>query len=192
MWLWLAGRLAILDRVRMRVLGTAIGSLILVIGVSVPADAASAAPTPQAVAATTLAQPPVEDQNRRLPNGQFIRAGNRTGSGELVIDNGGNHDGVITLARNKNAVYSVYVQQGSKFTMKGIRDGIYEVFFTTGVDWDSQARNFTRERSLQRFDETFDFTTTQAAATAWDITIFPVPGGNARTSVVNPNEFPPV
>ncbi len=175
-----------------RALGTAIGSLILV--TSVPAGVASAAPMPQAVAvaATTLAQPPAGEQNRRLPNGQFIRAGNRTGMGELVIDNGGNHDGVITLARNKSAVYSVYVQQGSKFTVKGIRDGIYEVFFTTGADWDSQARNFTRERSLQRFDDTFDFTTTRTAATAWDITIFPVLGGNARTSVINPNEFPPV
>lgn len=192
MWLWSAGRVAILDGVWIRALGTAIGSLILVTGVSMPAGVASAAPMPAAVAATTLVQPPAGEENRRLPNGQFIRAGNRTGLGELVIDNGGNHDGVITLSRNKSAVYSVYVQQGSKFTVKGIRDGIYEVFFTTGVDWDSQARNFTRERSLQRFDETFDFTTTRTAATAWDITIFPVPGGNARTSVVNPNEFPPV
>lgn len=174
----------------MRALGTAIGSLILV--TSVPAGMASAAPLPQAMAAMSLAQPPAGEQNRRLPNGQYIRAGNRTGSGELVIDNGGNKDGVVTLSRNNSAVHSVYVRQGSKFTVKGIRDGVYEVFFTTGVDWDSQARSFTRERSLQRFDDTLDFTTTRTAATAWDITIFPVPGGNAKTSVVNPNEFPPV
>lgn len=175
-----------------RTLGRAIGSVILVTGSALlPVGDASAAPMPQAVAATPLAQPPPGDQNRRLANGQFIRAGSRTGMGELNIDNGGNHDGVVTLAINKSAIYSVYVQQGSKYTVTGIRDGTYEVFFSTGVDWDSQNRNFTRERSLQRFDDTFSFTTTSAEATNWSITIYPVANGNANSSSVNPNDFPP-
>ncbi len=176
-----------------RTLGRAITSLILVTGgVLLPAGAASAAPPPQAVSATSLAQPPPGDQNRRLANGQFIRAGSRTGMGELNIDNGGNHDGVITMTINKRAIYSVYVQQGSKYTVKGIRDGIYEVFFTTGVDWDSENRNFTRERSLQRFDDAFNFTTTSTEATNWSITVYPVPRGTANSSAVSPNDFPPV
>jgi hypothetical protein len=161
-------------------------------GVLLPAGAASAAPLPRAVAATSLAQPPAGDQNRRLANGQFVRAGSRTGMGELTIDNGGNHDAVITLAVDKRAVYSVYVQQASRYTVQGIRDGTYEVFFSTGVDWDSQNRNFTRDRSLQHFDDTFNFTTTSTEATTWTIAIYPVPNGNARTSPVNPNDFPPV
>ncbi|MGH3765747.1 MAG: hypothetical protein ACRDS0_29145 [Pseudonocardiaceae bacterium] len=175
-----------------RILGRVIGSLILVTGgIFLPAGAASAALMPDP-AVTSLAQPPPGDQNRRLGNGEFIRAGSRTGQGELSIDNGGNHDGVVTLAVNKSPIYSVYVQQGSKYTVTGIRDGTYEVFFTTGVDWDSQNRNFTRDRSLQRFDDVFSFTTTSAAATSWSITIYPVPDGNANSSLVNPNDFPPV
>ena len=128
-------------------------------------------------------------QDRRLDNGQFVRAGNRTGEGELTIDNNGGKDAVISLAMNKRAAFSVYVRNGSKYTVKGVRDGTYEVFFTTGADWDSQSKTFTRDRTLQRFDETLSFTTTRTT-TVWTITIYPVIGGNANAREVNPNDFP--
>lgn len=133
-------------------------------------------------------------QDRRLDNGQFVRAGSRTGRGELTIDNGGGQDAVVSLTTNKSPAFSVYVRNGSKYTVKGIRDGTYEIFFTTGVDWDSQNRAFTRDRTFQRFDDTLNFTTAKTASeirwSTWTLTLHSVIDGTANTSEVNPNDFP--
>ncbi|MGH3669019.1 MAG: hypothetical protein ACRDSH_00040, partial [Pseudonocardiaceae bacterium] len=179
---------------RVRALGNVIGSFIAVAGiVLLPAGTASAAPFH---GAAVSAQPPPGDSDRRLANGQFVRSGSRTGKGELTIDNGGGHDAVITMAMNGNPVYSVYVRNGATYTVRGIRDSTYEIFFTTGTDWDSQNRDFTRERALQRFDQTFPFTTTRTATelrwTTGKITLNPVVGGNASTSSVDPKDYPAV
>jgi hypothetical protein len=198
---------------RVRCLRRATGSLILATGsVLLPMSAASAAPMPPATPVTTqvttvlmnspdeglvsvrdASQAPAE-QDRRLDNGQFVRPGSRTGRGELTIDNGGDKDAVISLAMNKSPAFAVYVRNGSKYTVKGIRDGTYEIFFTTGADWDSQNRTFTRDRTFQRFDDTLNFTTTKTATEirwrTWTITLHSVPGGTANASEVNPNDFP--
>ncbi|MGH3774955.1 MAG: hypothetical protein ACRDRR_04350 [Pseudonocardiaceae bacterium] len=197
-----------MDNHRLRPLRRAIGSLILVTGsVLLTVSSASAAPMPQATPVTThattvlrsspgegLAPAREASQDRRLDNGEFVRAGSRTGRGELTIDNGGGQDAVISLATSKNPAFSVYVRNGSKYTVKGIRDGTYEIFFTTGVDWDRQNRTFTRDRTLQRFDDTMKFTTTKTSTeirwSTWTITLHSVIGGNANSREVNPNDFP--
>lgn len=206
-----------------RPLRRAAGSLILVTGsVLLPVGTASAAPVPQATSVTTQATTVLMNptgartvsardagqaqtarggpqnyqvqQDRRLNNGQFVRGGSRTGRGELTIDNGSNRDAVITLATNKSPTFAVYVRNGSKYTVKGIRDGTYEIFYTTGADWDSQNRTFTRDRTFKRFDDTLKFATTKTATeirwSTWTATLHPVIGGTANASEVNPNDFP--
>lgn len=182
---------------RLRALGKAIGSFIAVVGiVLLPAGTASAAPVPRIDPVVVSAQPPPGDPGRRLANGQFVRSGNRTGKGELTIDNGGAHDAVITMAMNGSPVYSVYVRQGATYTVRGIQDSTYEIFFATGTDWDSQNRDFTRDRALRRFDQTFNFTTTRTQTefrwTTGKITLNPVVGGNASISPVDPKDYPAV
>jgi hypothetical protein len=183
---------------RVRALRNAIGSFITVAGiVLLPAGTASAAPVPRADPVVVQAtQPPPGDSDRRLANGQFVRSGSRNGKGELTIDNGGEHDAVITMAMNGSPMYSVYVRKGATYPVRGIQDGIYEIFFTTGTDWDSQNRDFTRDRALQRFDQTFNFTTTRTETelrwTTGKITLNPVVGGNASTSSVDPKDYPAV
>lgn len=198
---------------RVRLLGRVAGSLILAAGsVLLPVSAASAAQMPQSTPVTAqvtkvLMNSSDEDmvsvrdashgqaeQDRRLDNGQFVRSGSRTGRGELTINNGGNRDAVISLTTNKSPAFSVYVRNGSEYTVKGIRDGTYQIFFTAGADWDTQNRNFTRDRILRRFDDTLNFTTTRTATgirwSAGTITLHPVPDGTANASEVNPDDFP--
>jgi hypothetical protein len=97
---------------------------------------------------------------------------------------------------HKSPAFSVYVRKGSKYTVKGIRDNTYEVFFTTGADWDTQKRTFTRDHTFQRFDDTLTFTTIKTATkiqwSTWTITLHSVIGGTASTREVNPNDFPAV
>ena len=139
--------------------------------------------------------PPIpKEKARRLNNGQFVRPGSRTGTGKLKIDNGGNRDAVLTLALGKRPAFSVYVRKHSKYTVSGIRDGTYRVYYTLGVDWDRSARAFSRDCAFERFDDTFKFKTTETATqinwVEWAITLHSVRGGTASTSEVNPNDFP--
>jgi hypothetical protein len=135
-----------------------------------------------------------KETSRRLPNGRYIRTEQRSGKGNFAIDNGGERDAVITLVRGKSKVISVYVQKKGKFTVPGVRDGKYSVFFTTGVDWDSKAKAFTRSCSFQRFDESFafktTFTSTEVRWSNWRISLHETVGGNAKTSEIDPGEFP--
>lgn len=131
------------------------------------------------------------DTNRRLRNGAYIVQG-RGGSGQLKIDNGGRPDMVVSLVKNgaKKPVTTVYLRGKGKHTVRGVRDGTYQVFLASGVDWDGKTRRFTRNCGFSKFDDTLKFTTTSSQYTIWSITLTAVPGGNAQTSDVNPDAFP--
>jgi len=117
--------------------------------------------------------------------------GSRNGEGELRIENGLDLDAVAVLSRIDGAsVVAIYVLNHGNFTITGIQDGTYELYFTLGEDWDSERTRFTRRRSLSRFDDPFGFTTTATTYTAWTVTLHPVEGGTAETEPVPEDEFP--
>ncbi|GLW06697.1 hypothetical protein Misp01_18270 [Microtetraspora sp. NBRC 13810] len=135
-----------------------------------------------------------ERTSRRLPNGRYLRSESRTGRGTLAISNGGTDDAVVTLVRGKSRAISVYVRKKSKFTVAGVRDGTYRVYFASGADWDAGRRSFTRSCVFQRFDDTVPFKTTYTATEVrwnnWRITLHAITGGNAKISGVDPGDFP--
>ncbi len=60
---------------------------------------------------TSLELPAAQQgSGHRLANGYFVRSGSRGGRGTLTIDNGSEADAVITLAKGKRPVISVYVR----------------------------------------------------------------------------------
>ena len=130
----------------------------------------------------------------RPPNGKLIRAGKRKGQAEFIIDNGGSGDAVVTLSRKGKPAVSVYVRKDKKYTVEGVPDGSYAVFFTGGTAWDAKARAFGRKCAFQRFENPLEFRTTRTASQVqyqrWTITLQPVVGGTARTDDVDPNDFP--
>ena len=130
----------------------------------------------------------------RLPNGKLVSAGHLSGRGELTIDNGGSGDAVVTLSKGRKPAVSVYIRKDKKYTVKGVPDGSYAVFFTGGADWDGKARAFGRKCAFQRFEDSLKFSTTrvgdQTLYQTWRITLQPVVGGSARTADVDPSEFP--
>ena len=133
-------------------------------------------------------------QNRRLGNGHFLRKGGLGGRSSLQIHNGGTSDAVVNVMRGKSKVMSVYVRRKAKFKINSVRDGNYRIYFTHGVDWDRKSRAFTRECSFERFQKPVKFKTTVTATQIlwhdWRITLHAISGGNARTSKVNPEDFP--
>ncbi|WP_146615781.1 hypothetical protein [Nonomuraea aridisoli] len=133
-------------------------------------------------------------QTRRLRNGAFVRSGTLDGRGSLEINNGGSRDAVVTVLRGRSKAFSVYVRKKTKFKVSGVRDGSYRIFFTHGVDWDGKTRVFTRDCSFERFERSVAYKTTYTASQIrwhdWRITLHAVTGGNARTSPVDPDDFP--
>jgi hypothetical protein len=132
-------------------------------------------------------------QNRRLANGQFIKKGSRGGSGKLKVDNSGStSDAVISVTplNSKAAAFTVYVRAGASFTVSGVRDGNYQIYLTSGGDWDPSIPGFAYKCDFSKFADTFQFTTTRTQFTQWTITLKAAVGGNAQTDTVNPGDFP--
>src|SRR5918992_1859964 len=131
---------------------------------------------------------------QRPPNGHFVRSGRRGGRGTPTIDKGGDSHAVITPPQGRPPAASVYVRKDKKYTVSGIGDGSYKVYFTSGVDWDRKARRFARKCAFQQFDEKMAFRTTRTATeirwSTWEISLQPVSGGTARTSDVEPGNYP--
>ncbi|SDH63562.1 hypothetical protein SAMN05421505_11971 [Sinosporangium album] len=133
-------------------------------------------------------------QSRRWSNGRFLRSESRTGRGSLKIDNGSSYDAVVTVIRGKKKAFSVYVRKKKKFTVSGVRDGKYKIYFTQGQDWQSKARAFGRMCSFQLFGSSLRFktryTSTHVRWNNWTITLHGVRGGTIRTKNVDPDDFP--
>ncbi|MGN9839971.1 hypothetical protein ACTMTI_17770 [Nonomuraea sp. H19] len=133
-------------------------------------------------------------QTRRLGNGSFILKSTLNGRSSLEINNGATRDAVVTVMKGSSKALSVYVRKKAKFKIRGVRDGNYKIYFTHGVDWDGKSKAFTRECSFERFQKTVKFKTTFTATQIlwhdWRITLHAISGGNARTSPVDPDDFP--
>lgn len=133
-------------------------------------------------------------QSRRLGNGTFVRRGTLNGRGSLQIHNGDSRDAVVTLMRGKSKAFSVYVRKKAKYKIQNVSDGTYRIFFTHGVDWDGKSRAFTRDCGFERFQETVKFKTTYTSTRIrwhdWRITLHAISGGNAKTTGVDPEDFP--
>ncbi|MBV8541905.1 MAG: hypothetical protein JO268_15430 [Pseudonocardiales bacterium] len=141
------------------------------------------------LAAALPAREPLPD--RHESNGEIVRAPG-SGNGELKVENGTDHDAVVTISRDGRAVGSFYVTHGGTAQMADVPDGTYDIFLTSGTDWDG--REFTRSCAFQRFDATASFTTTKTQRgiryTIFSVTLQPVPNGNTRIVDVSPDSLP--
>ena len=160
-----------------------------------PAPTKTAPPRPTITPTSTRASPPTPAVLRRLATGTLLQGSGENGLGELTIENGRNLDAVAVLTSLGNApVESFYIQAGDSFTIKGIQDGIYYVFFSIGEDWDSGAAKFTRKAGFFRFEDLLVFETIAVSGgqeyTVFELTLHPVVGGMAETLPVEAGQFP--
>jgi hypothetical protein len=129
--------------------------------------------------------------DRHDTNGTVLRAAG-SGNGTLTVDNGTDHDTALTLSQQGRAVASLYVTRGDTAEMNNIPDGTYDVFFTSGTDWDGG--QFTRACVFQRFDRQAPFTTTTTASeithTAFQMVLQPSINGNVQAVTVPADSFP--
>lgn len=126
----------------------------------------------------------------RPPTGTIQPNKQGGGYGELTVDNGTTNDSVVILTRDGQSIVAAYIRAQDNFTLKGIRDGTYYLYFTSGFEWNGE--EFTKSPSYQRFEEASTFTTTATTYTTWSVTLHAVVGGNASAEPVNEAVFPEI
>jgi len=144
-----------------------------------------------------VTEPSPTIQSGSLSTGMFLVKKISGGYGELKIENGRDLDalGVISSSREpKIPLIAVYIQSKDSFTIEGIKDDMYTLYFTLGEDWDSDLEKFTRKATYARFEDQLEFKTTETATeinyTIFTVTLHPVIGGAAETKPVSEADFP--
>jgi hypothetical protein len=133
-------------------------------GLSYRWNAVAATPSLHPTAAIQNAHPAPPPSNGKpavsLGNGTEIKDRLRLeGHGELTIKNGTSFDAIVNLVepRTRWVVRSFYVQSGKSFVEKNIAPGTYQVYFSTGKDWDTKSRSFQDDALYGRFERQIDF-----------------------------------
>ncbi|MFI7706385.1 hypothetical protein [Nonomuraea sp. NPDC049480] len=126
----------------------------------------------------------------RPSNGKILYDRYSGGRGVLKIKNGTSKDGVVTLVKGKTKAISLYVRAKSTASVKDVRDGTYRIYFTTGYRFSTSKGRFTKSAVYQRFDDRLRYRTTATSYSIWTLTLHTVRGGKARTSAIDPKDFP--
>lgn len=133
-----------------------------------------------------------------LGNGTEIKNRLRLeGRGELTIKNGTSFDAIVNLVepRTKWVVRSFYVQSGKNFVEKSIAPGIYEIYFSTGRDWDAKTRSFHDDAIYGRFERRIEFYEREDPFTGkvefrgYEVTLQAVEGGDMACLPVDKQTF---
>jgi hypothetical protein len=118
------------------------------------------------------------------------------GLGRLTVDNGNDRDAFVVLARagDGSPMLALYVRAGKKATVKRVKNGTYDLYFSLGSAWDSSQRAFTEDVAFRRMDGQLRFTTTRVRSgtrfTIYTVTLHGVPGGGVPIQNVDPGDFP--
>ncbi|HET7080776.1 MAG TPA: SH3 domain-containing protein [Chloroflexia bacterium] len=110
------------------------------------------------------------------------------GHGELRLQNSNTSDRLVVVTRNTEPEMSVYLRAGESFTIDGIADGTYRLYYSQGDDWDGTA--FTRNVKTSRSSGALLFTTTDRTYSTWNIDIFVPSGGNTDVEAIPRDAFP--
>ena len=144
-------------------------------------------PTPEPVQSSSVSSPPT-GTNLKQPKGQ-------SGRGTLKVINGTNHDAVVRLAdeSSKKTRRLVYVRANSEFTIEGIGVCNCLLQFSLGTDWDKSKRKFLSGKSYFKFNDLLEFKETRTNLeikwSIFEVTLNPVPEGNAKTTEIDESEF---
>lgn len=127
------------------------------------------------------------------PRTDLLSPSGTSGAGVLEIKNGTDSDGVVILVSAAGApLQAAYIRTGDSYSMTGISDGTYRLYFSKGQGWDPIRKEFTTGVTRQRFQDALTFVTSGSQYTRYAVTLYGVTDGNAATLGVPPEQFPAV
>lgn len=144
-----------------------------------------------------IAQSPDSSRSRQYTTGMRLEdKGYLDGLGELTIRNEmEDRDAVAILTLpDTTFILAVYIQARDTHCIEKIRNGNYFLWFALGKNWNSSTFRFQEKASYERFEELFSFVTIQEqdgiVYSAYEVTLYPVPKGNATTEEIPEKNFP--
>jgi hypothetical protein len=113
------------------------------------------------------------DPNRTLANGARIKSAKSSSSNRLTVKNQSTQDIVVslTVGASTTATLMFYVAANNSATYVGIANGTYDIWYTSGVDWDAGTEGFTRRCSYLHDASTLAFKETSTKYDVWTVTL---------------------
>jgi hypothetical protein len=143
--------------------------------------------------------------------GHFLRRVASDGNGVIKVNNENDVDGVIVLTRTsarKVPMIACYVRAWDSFTIRGIPDGRYWVYYTLGNDWNNYTDGFltcskrcylprpvkfmTSTWTRSWTDSMYSYTQGLIRTSGWTITLMHVSASSAHVIAVGEDDFPRV
>jgi len=116
------------------------------------------------------------------------------GSHDLEVVNNRTRDTVLVLAQDAKPVVAVYVRSGDQGIVSGIPDGTYEIFDSTGADWNG--REFMMNAQRFRWREPLPYELSEdGSATIWTLTVGASDdsaGDSQESEDVDESDFPEI
>ncbi len=127
----------------------------------------------------------------RLPTGTYLVRRVESGMGELRIKNGLNDDALVQATRRGGPTeIAVYLRRRSSFTVTGIPEGVYVLYFSTGRCWDTRSLHFSMPQVSRRFQQLLNFHSldlgTKTRYFSFNVTLHSGSGGTAQTLDATP------
>lgn len=131
----------------------------------------------------------------------FVRPKDKPGLCSLKVTNGTDRDAVVKMVSGTQGdkisagllCRFVYICAGKSVTIQGIGAHEYRLFFSTGTHWDKGKKSFSQSQAAQKFVDPIKFTQLYEMGSVKystnEVTLHPVPGGSARTTRVDQEEF---
>lgn len=131
-----------------------------------------------------------------LPTGTAFCEGAQTkGQGVLKIENGTSEDAVLRLCDEptKRVVRCLFVKGHDSLRITGIRQGTYDLKYTTGLDWQAEARTFRWQPTYSQFGRHLVYSEEKIGDDIRyreiKVTLQPVIGGNVLAVPISREEF---
>ncbi len=117
----------------------------------------------------------------------------------MSIENDTTRDAVVKLRddRTQETIVSIYVKAHHQAELPKVPDGVFQLLFTSGLDWDSELQNFTQQPSYSKFVSPAKFITKvneqngyqYEQPSHWTIYLQPSPTGVDRVDSISEKEF---
>jgi hypothetical protein len=126
--------------------------------------------------------------------GSVIKNCTRSGLGTVLIHNEASMDVVAALtSTDLTPLIAVYIRSKDTYSLSGIDDGTYSLYFTMGTSWVNSTGRFESTRGLYHFSNPLVFDTTENADdveySAYEVNLYEVPLG--KSNIVPANfDFP--
>lgn len=131
-----------------------------------------------------------------LPNGTHLTPPpDLQGHGRLIVNNGAPRDAAVKLVDSTSGetIRFVYVQAKHDVTLKNLPPCNCIFKFTSGTDWDEQARKFLQNPYFSQFTDPLTFkeikTEEGVKWQGYKVTLHSVPAGNAQTTPISESDF---